>query len=285
MSKPSCDACTRLREYNANFIMNGVTDTVAESLANNTGLNPCLTELHTDCEDLNDVNDCLIGHMDDEVDNYEVCDWKDLLHNFFPNLYETLKAIIAAVCGLWTNVTNLWKKATETDDRICAMMNALTSGGLQVEGKLTDRIDGTDIKTGFTGTKCTFGAVNQSIVSCEGATQTLCRYVMQITSGSKLVDGTDNVLATWTHDDLVPYAFTEAMWNYCFTGVTQEGDSFPFYGGEAIMQVDGGGLAYINMVGTLKNGEYIIEMQLGTQVGQTTGYVFGNYAESGWFTF
>lgn len=115
MSKPSCDACSNLREYNANFIMNGVTDDIAASLASNTGLNPCLTDLHTDCEDLNDVNDCLIGHMDDDVDNYEVCDWKSLAHNFFPNLYETLKAMIASICGLWT-------KTQSIEDNLCALI-------------------------------------------------------------------------------------------------------------------------------------------------------------------
>lgn len=101
MSQPSCDACSNLREYNAQFIMNGVTDTVATSLADDNGFNPCLDELHTDCEDLNDANDCLLGHMDDDVDNFEVCDWKDFMHNLLPNLYEVIKAIIASICGQW----------------------------------------------------------------------------------------------------------------------------------------------------------------------------------------
>lgn len=104
MSQPSCDACSNLREYNAQFIMNGVTDTVAASLANDEGFNPCLDTLHTDCEDLNDANDCLLGHMDDDVDNFEVCDWKDFMHNLLPNLYEVIKAIIATICGLWVHI-------------------------------------------------------------------------------------------------------------------------------------------------------------------------------------
>lgn len=119
MSKPSCDACSNLRENNANFIMNGVTDTVAASLANNTGFNPCLTSLHNDCEDLNDANDCLIGHLDDDVDNYDVCKWKDFMHNFLPNLYEMLKAIIAAICGLWTAMSDVIEKISKINTFVC----------------------------------------------------------------------------------------------------------------------------------------------------------------------
>lgn len=120
MSQPSCDACANLRESNANFIMNGVTETVADSLAANTGFNPCLTDLHTDCEDLNDANDCLIGHMDDDLDNFEICDIKDFLHNLLPNLYEMLKAIIASICGLWTKTEKIESKV----ENICTAMNS-----------------------------------------------------------------------------------------------------------------------------------------------------------------
>lgn len=122
MSQPSCDACSNLREYNAQFIMNGVSDSVAESLQNNTGFNSCLDELHTDCEDLNDANDCLLGHMDDDVDNFEVCDWKDFMHNLLPNLYEVIKAIIAAVCGLWTKLEKL-------EELVCALIDIVMGSG------------------------------------------------------------------------------------------------------------------------------------------------------------
>lgn len=107
MSKPNCDACTELRDYAPNFVSQGVTDTVATSLKNNTGLNPALTSLHDDCEDLNDVNDCLIGRLGQEVEKMDVCDWKDFMKSLMPNLYETLKAMIAAICGLWVKVTGL----------------------------------------------------------------------------------------------------------------------------------------------------------------------------------
>ncbi len=105
MSQQSCSACNDLREYAPEFVVNGVTDNVCESLQANTGLNPNLETKHKDCEDLHDVNDCLVGNMDDEVEEFEVCDWKDFMHQFIPNLYETLKAMICAICGLWKAVT------------------------------------------------------------------------------------------------------------------------------------------------------------------------------------
>lgn len=104
MSNKDCNACRDLQDYAPEFALNGVTTKVAKSLQNNTGFNSSLTVLHDDCEDLNDANDCLIGNMEDEIEAYEMCDWKDYMRKFVGNLYEMLKAIIAAICGLWLRI-------------------------------------------------------------------------------------------------------------------------------------------------------------------------------------
>lgn len=104
MSTISCDACDTLRQQAPEFVQNGVTDNVAASLKNNTGLNPALTVLHDNCTDLNNVNDCLIGRMGDEIKAYDNCDWKEFMGKFTPNLYETLKAIIMSDCGEWSKL-------------------------------------------------------------------------------------------------------------------------------------------------------------------------------------
>ena len=104
MSNRNCSACQDIEEYAPEFALNGVTNNVAKSLKNNTGFNASLTVLHDDCEDLNDGNDCLIGNMEDAIEAYDVCDWKDYTKKLVGNLYEMLKAIIAAICGLWLRI-------------------------------------------------------------------------------------------------------------------------------------------------------------------------------------
>ena len=96
-----CAACDKLRDHAADFVTNGVTTDVYNSLLENNGLN--IKETSTNCEDLNDVNDCLIERMSEEVSSYGDCDWKDFAKVFIPNLYQTLKAMIASECGLWAN--------------------------------------------------------------------------------------------------------------------------------------------------------------------------------------
>lgn len=216
MSKPSCDACSNLREYNANFIMNGVTDDIAASLANNTGLNACLTDLHTDCEDLNDVNDCLIGHMDDDVDNYEVCDWKSLAHNFFPNLYETLKAMIASICGLWTKTATIEKSISELTTTVCNSLNEVGIVGINDSG-----ISGGLVYSYLMVTKYT------QPESCGGCTIYECWpeiHSMGGSSGEAEYDDSEKDIASRTpmahlnKDDVVPSYLPESVWNSLCAG-------------------------------------------------------------------
>lgn len=122
MSNRDCSACQDLQDYAPEFATNGVTSAVAKSLQNNTGFNSHLQVLHDDCEDLNDANDCLIGNMEDEIEAYEMCDWKEYMKKFVGNLYEVLKAIIASICGLWLRIEivsyqgilKLWTDTTTT---------------------------------------------------------------------------------------------------------------------------------------------------------------------------
>lgn len=104
MSTINCEACSNLRENAPDFVANGVTDSICESLKNDTGLNPNAVSLHTDCEDLHDANDCLVGSLDSKIEAHEVCDWKTFMHKLVPNLYELIKAIICSICGLWEKV-------------------------------------------------------------------------------------------------------------------------------------------------------------------------------------
>lgn len=104
----NCKACDDLRTNAPSVLVNGIDETACTSLKNDTGLNPSTSM--NDCADLEDLNDCLVGNMADEIDAYDVCDWKDYMKKFVPNVYTVLAAIICAICGLWTNISSLWKK-------------------------------------------------------------------------------------------------------------------------------------------------------------------------------
>lgn len=121
MANYSCDACEELRQTSTNFVVNGITDTECASLANDTGLSP--SSGNNDCTDLNNINDCLVGNMEEEVEAYDVCDWKEFMKKFIPNLWTTLKAIICAICGIWEYIHCFY-------DGFNNLVNAINSNAL-----------------------------------------------------------------------------------------------------------------------------------------------------------
>lgn len=95
-------ACSTLCDDAPVFASEGVTEEMCASLQNDTGLNPNLSVLQTNCESMNPALDCLIGRMDDLIETYSECDWKAFAHALLPNLYEMMKAMLCSECGLWT---------------------------------------------------------------------------------------------------------------------------------------------------------------------------------------
>lgn len=126
MSNINCSACEELRTEAPDFATNGVTSTVCASLKNDTGLST--TNGHNNDTDLTDANDCLIGRMDDELEAYDVCDWKDFMHKFIPNLYEFLKAILCSLAGIWTNIHELWAKVNPLCQTIDNVLGLIQGG-------------------------------------------------------------------------------------------------------------------------------------------------------------
>lgn len=129
MANYNCEACEDLRQTDPNLIVNGFGDEECASLQNDTGLVP--SSGHNDCEDLNNLNDCLVGNMETEVEAYDVCDWKTFMKKFIPNVWTTIKGIICAICGIWTNIHNLWDKIAEIlkqIDKILCIINNMGQG-------------------------------------------------------------------------------------------------------------------------------------------------------------
>lgn len=106
MANTNCNACAELKSEVPELIVDGFNDSMCSSLKNDTGLET--SSGHNDCTDLNNMNDCLVGNMDVELDGYDACTWKDFMHDFIPNVWTMFKGVNCAVCGLWSNVHSLW---------------------------------------------------------------------------------------------------------------------------------------------------------------------------------
>lgn len=136
MATYDCSACSDLQDVSSTFIRNGVTNTVCTSLKNNTGINPNHTPVRTDCQDLDLINDCLVGRMADEVPSYDVCDWKTFMKKFIPNVWTTIKALICAICGLWTKVTGFEDQIAD----ICRLVEAVNKNPGKRYGTLLNTV-------------------------------------------------------------------------------------------------------------------------------------------------
>lgn len=101
----NCKSCENLRETAPNFVLNGITSIEDANLRMDYGLSK--DDKRGDCTDLNDIADCLVNNLSAEIEGYDVCDWKDYTKRLVPNLYQTFKALISSVCGLWCWVHNM----------------------------------------------------------------------------------------------------------------------------------------------------------------------------------
>lgn len=123
MAEINCTACQDLKETSPELVVNGFSDEMCASLANNTGLNP--SDSNDSNTDLHNLNDCLVGNEEAEVELFEVCDWKEFMRQFIPNVWTTLKAIICSLDGAW-------KKAVCAYNGLVKLVDILadTTGGM-----------------------------------------------------------------------------------------------------------------------------------------------------------
>lgn len=119
-----CEACEALKEYGADFILNGVTDEICASLQRNEGINNNLNPLHSNCEDTQDIIDCLIGKLSDDLKAYGQCDWQEYAERFTDNTKAVLDVLACSICGLWAHVdTGGYKTLVEGVDYIVEFYN------------------------------------------------------------------------------------------------------------------------------------------------------------------
>ena len=115
MLETDCLACTELRENVPELVVNGWQDEYCATMESDNGLGYG----NNDCEDLNTMNNCLIGNMADEAQIAEVCDWRSFMSNFITNIWTVFKAIICAICGIWDQIWMLW----ENVERLWCILN------------------------------------------------------------------------------------------------------------------------------------------------------------------
>lgn len=125
MADMNCSACEDIRQTSPEFIVNGLTDDICTSIQNDTGLNP--NDDHNDCTDLHNLNDCLVGNEATEVEAYDVCDWKTFMKQFIPNLWTVLKAMICAICGIWTNIHKIWEEIAKIWEKLNCAFNGIVN--------------------------------------------------------------------------------------------------------------------------------------------------------------
>ena len=121
MSNTNCEACDELRNTSADYVQNGVTDAICASLQNDTGLNPSLS--HNDAQDMHNINDCTIGKLAAELEAYDVCDWKEFMLKFLPNLYEFNKAVNCVDAGQWAKINEVADFAKDICEKTDMIIN------------------------------------------------------------------------------------------------------------------------------------------------------------------
>lgn len=107
MSTINCEACDKLRQIAPELATVGLTDAMCTSLSNDTGLNNKISPLHNDKTDMDYLVDCAVGRMAQEIKTYDVCDWKEYMKKFVPNLHDVLKAINCVDAGQWTKINEM----------------------------------------------------------------------------------------------------------------------------------------------------------------------------------
>ena len=118
MTNYDCSSCEELRTVDPSLAVSGLTKTECTSLKNDTGLVP--KNGRSDCDDLDMMNDCLIGNMSAEINAESVCNWKPFVRKLIENVWTMFKGIICAICGIWANIHDMHDKI----DNICELVSA-----------------------------------------------------------------------------------------------------------------------------------------------------------------
>lgn len=119
-----CESCNTLRTYAAEFMANGVTAKVCQSLQDNTGLNPDLSVLHNNCDDIGNVVDCLSSALESALKNADPCHWEEFLTLLLNNYRIINDVLVCNECGQWHQIDLIWEEIRN----IYTILDTLTGG-------------------------------------------------------------------------------------------------------------------------------------------------------------
>lgn len=110
----SCKACKELKDRGIDVdCCFEIGDKECENLQNDQGFNGKTN----DCEDMHDLNDCLLGRADSGLTIHDDCDWKGYMRKLLTILYNLFKMIICAICGLWKKIHELEQQNWQINTR------------------------------------------------------------------------------------------------------------------------------------------------------------------------
>lgn len=167
-----CTACGKLKEQNAEFVQNGVTTAICNSIKNNTGLKPSLG--HKNCEDLGDVNACLINSLIEKLPGYNDCDWKEAFLEYVTNQEIFNELLVCNECGQWKAIDDINNELNNIWNEI---NNIYILIGSIVGGQYTRLVKGRDYSLNYYN-----GFVNPGGDLYVGVIKTNDRYVFRIST-------------------------------------------------------------------------------------------------------
>lgn len=212
MSEVSCTACQDLKSAAPEFVTNGVTDTVCNSLANNTGLDS--GNGRNDATDLHLANDCLVGRMQDEIRAYDVCDWKKFMKLFIHNVYEMFKALICTIRGVWTQISNIKSRLNSIEDGEQLLCD-VTSDMLELALHRLHGVAHTKVHNGVTSD----GGIMVNTVTAEFCDKTAVIDMIALFIDAGTTTGLKNgdIIYTIEKSAVVPRYMHESTWNGIMT--------------------------------------------------------------------
>lgn len=175
MANEYCNDCIDLDENAPDFMLNGVTQAVCNSLRNNTGLNPDPTNTNDNCDELATVVNCKIGSFIDKYTKKGECDALQAVLELAHINEEIYYLMLCSMCGLWEGVEalrkilqqlrtiNVWNNTTNIFQGDFLSGKGIAGGNINVYGQAL----GSYIKTNASDTteNSLMGGINVATLS------------------------------------------------------------------------------------------------------------------------